>query len=353
VLFGLIPAVGLVGVILYLLAHPEKVEKWGSILYRILSVLPIIFRGARRQYVRLDVQGRINDFTRTVGTDAPYLAEQRVQVQWVEPNVDRKAFLREGKVVIRLRAVDPDDMNFVRGAYMFVSTSLLYKAKRYLARSHRDSIDLFVTTKLLEREKARVVSLFLDEYLHPKTKDVDSKITKYFDTYERMRRSGVFYAIFLQELQFLGDKVFGQRKDEAIIKEVHSLIEFLDRIAMRTVGTEMDLEFFGSYCRFAIVIVGRPFNITPGGEVWTNYVQTKLRPHEVETLYLVCPKENESTVNSIGDALSGDFEQYRKRHTKVRLFRQDGTTFEVEQCLMVLRKRNLAVFQPSARPPSP
>ncbi len=123
VLAGALAALGVTGAFAgWLYAHPEKAEKWVALSYLWGST---IFRFAHRQYVKHDLQGRVNEFTRSLWKEAPFLAARRLRVELTDGQVDRVAFLNEDAVFLRLRRSDPADTNFVHGAYMFVATSLL------------------------------------------------------------------------------------------------------------------------------------------------------------------------------------------------------------------------------------
>src|SRR5690606_6966345 len=97
--------------------NPEKLEKWASIFNKILSNFGGIFKSAHRRYVKHDLQSRINSFTKRVSKSAPYFENTQVAIEFVDVHQDRKAFLAEGKAIIRLRRDDPDDLNFVHGSY--------------------------------------------------------------------------------------------------------------------------------------------------------------------------------------------------------------------------------------------
>ena len=66
-------AVVATGVIAYLLTHPEKVDIWASLIYRMLNHLSTAFGFAQREYVRRDLQGRINRYVKRLSDDAPFL----------------------------------------------------------------------------------------------------------------------------------------------------------------------------------------------------------------------------------------------------------------------------------------
>jgi len=334
------------GAIIYLLLHPEKIEIWSSLVWRVLSNLGSIFSFAHKRYVKYDMQGRVNRFARGLSKDAPYLASNKVRVEWVSDDVTKKSFLEDGEVILRLKRDDPDDMNFVHGAYLFVSTSLLFKVKRYISQSQRQAVDLYVATELIEQEKPSVVDHFLEEYLHPSLVDTKSKTARYFDSFAKIDEGGFFYPVFLQELDFLGDKVFGGRRDDEIIREVSLLIEFLEPIATRRIGDEGDLDFMQEYCSFAVVIVGRPGKMTSSGDVYINFIRKNLVPKKFETIYVLGLWENRSVIGNICKAFSKTYERCGTRRSKVVL-RYGDESVEREQVLTVLRMKGVRVFQPS------
>jgi hypothetical protein len=337
----------LIIVVILLLLHPEKVDKWCALLWRLASAFGTLFRGAHKQYVRLDLQGRLNEFARGLEKDAPFLASTRVQIEWTDQDVTKKGFLDEGNVILRLKRNDTEQTNFVHGAYMFVSTSLLAKTKRYIAPSQRQSLDLYVTTDLLEKEKPSVLGLFLDAYLHPATAKADSKVSKYVDSFTKIDEAGLFQSVMLQELNYLGDKVFGRRQDDRIISEVDDLIEFLEILAGRKIGEESDLDFARDYCRFAIMIVGKPAKVSAGHAAYVEFVRRRLIPRRIETLYVLGLWENKEVLDSISERLDETYERVRTRRSKAVL-RYDDECTQCDQYLAVLRMKGVRIIQASA-----
>ena len=324
---------------------PERFDKWRAL---IVGWLSRIFGFFRKKYVQYDLQGRINTFVKQLKETAPYLADERVKLEWVDQATDRESLLREGGVILRLREKDDAERNFVHGAFMFVSRSLLFKTKRYISKTHRESIDLFVTTKLLEREKPSVVAMFLEDYLHPKTEAPDSKIVETFDSFDRLDKAGYFYPVFLQELSFLGDKVFGRRRDQKILKEVHGLVGFLDSLSQKPVGVDAEkgLDYCQDYCRFAVVIIGKPYNVASGETVWIRFILNKLMPKGVETLYLLGARANTDLIDAVAAGLKEHFEIWTSSQTKVQLRGSMGR-MRRDRYLIVLRRIGAHVFHAS------
>lgn len=334
------------GVILYLLFNPEKIEKWSALSWQLLSQFDTVFKSAHKRYLKHDLQGRINEFVKVIAKDAPFLAGTRVNVEWVQDDVTRKSFLEGDVVILRLRRSDSEEKNFVHGAYMAVSTSLLFKCKRYISPSQRESLDLYVTMKLLEREKAVVVDKFLEDFLHPKTADPKSKVNQYMNSFAKIDAGKLFYQILLQELEFLGGKVFGGRQSAVIIGECNSLIEFLEEVAIRKIGEAGDLNFYGHYCRFAIVIVGKPTKLTPSGETYITYIRKQLIPSNPETLYILGLFENKRIIDTICSVFEKLYERY-KDHRFKKILKYDQVLVEKKQYLVVLRRKGVGIFQAS------
>lgn len=199
--------VALVLVVLALLPNaPDAVEKWAALVWKVIFRL---FKVGHRRYVKLDLQSKLNDFTAHLAKEVPAVGDTSCRVEWAPPDLDRAAFFEDGKVIVRLRKDDPREENFIHGAHMYVATSLLRGVKRYLSQSQRESIDLFVTLKLLEREKMHLREIFLDEYVHPRTARSE-KLGPLLEVSETIDRAGLYFPLLVQELHFLGNKVFGR-----------------------------------------------------------------------------------------------------------------------------------------------
>lgn len=342
-----VPAVA----IIFLLFYPEKIEIWSSLLWKAISNIKQFAGFAHKRYVKHDLQGRINEFTKGLSKKAPYLASKQVQVQWTEAeDTSRDSFLRDGKVIVRLRRDDPTETNFVHATYLLVSANLLHKLKKYISPSQSQAVDLKVTTDLLRLEKPSTVDLFLEEYLHPKTIKAGAKIPQLLETFDKMDESGLFYQILLQELEFLGSKVFlsAKHKNTKIIVEVQQATEFLKRIAERKVGEDVPLDFKGEYCCFGVVIMGKKANITSSGDAYITYIRKALIPKGIDTLYIVGVQENKPVIDNVCMALEETFERHRSYGGEVTLvYEEDGEESRRlrRQYLVILRKKGIGPFQ--------
>ena len=278
--------------------------------------------------------------------------EAKLELHWVDANERRSSILKDGKVILRLRSNDPEDHNFVHASYLFVCGSLLPRAKRYLSVPQTEGVDLFVTSKILKEEKPNVVGFFLDEYLHPKVdKALSNRLGQLLDDFETVDEAGLFFPVFVQELEFIGDKIFGRRRDTLIAGEVNDLVLFLRKVAMRQIGDESDLHFDRSYCRFRLMIIGKPIKLFYSIEPYLHFIRCEIIPRDFDTLYIMARKESKTQIDNICMQIGHAFIVTRSLFIQTPLRYREGT-FLTDQYIVVLRKRQSMHTHESAKSPS-
>lgn len=331
-----------------ILNNPEKVEKWLALLWKVLLKLNIAARFAHKKYTLHDFQGRVNQFVKHHSKEMPGFQVKQVKLDWIERDIKREAFLEADRVVVRVRRNDLHHENFVKAVYLFVSTSLLYRAKRYISPPQGRAIDLFVSAEIFREQKPEIVDHFLEQYLHPQIDDGSEKVTTYFEQFDILSKAGLFFPVFLQEMDHLGQKVFGNRRSQDIVTEVQGLIDFLETLALRRVGDEqVDLNFVQHYCRFAIVIVGKQAKITQSVTPYVNFVREGLHNYNLDTVYLIGRLENEERIKLICKELADIYDLVAtKRVAKVLLYGEERR--KIHGFVAVLRSKTRALYVSSA-----
>ena len=339
---GSVPTIIVISLFIYV--FPNQAEKWASIIFKIFSYIK---RSLHRKHIQYDLQGRINVYIGKMRKQIPFLSTTRIKINWVDPSSERKSFIENDQVVLRLRKDDPNDQNFIHGTYMFVSSSLLFKSKRYISPSQREAIDLYVTSRIIESEKPGVLGFFLDEYLIPRTKQPEAKVSVYLDDYAIIdQKGGLFGPVYLQELKFLGEKVFGRRNESEIIGEVDSLIQFLKSVATRQVGDiKTDLKFIGPNCRMEIVIVGRPEKLDLV-ERWLTYIEKALVNRGIESIYVLSRYENKEIVREICNHFEDEYRCERRVRFNRSLYHKNRIEPSIGY-MEVLRKKEIPIIHPS------
>lgn len=329
----IIPFFGGGGLVLFILFFfPEKVEKWSVMLWKIIYFL--IKRGEKR-IVAHDIQARVNEFSKSLKKEITNFEPVGISIQWVSDKETPAEFFKENKLTIRMRQHADQNRNFVYASMIFISKTLLRKTKNYLSRSQRESIDLFVGKKLFEKEKPQVVDQFFEDYFSTKALS-SNKIMDLLEKYEIINKVGLFFPVLVQELIFLGQKVFYKPKSEKIITEVKRFVDFLQKYAGREVGEkEIPKNFEGTYCRCGIVIVATRLKRETGDfDPFVNYIK-KLIEMKIENIYLIGPasRDNREFIDQISIEIQRRFglEKYAskkyKAKIKVRGERKEANTY--------------------------
>lgn len=336
---GATGATGLFVILIFL--FPGKVEKWQAIIWGWIESAGLLYKTANKEKIRHSIQGNVSEFTRDLSLELPQFNPPGVKIEWVEQVASRKAFIENGKAVIRLRRKDPNNENTVSACLLFVSQILLHRPSRYLAPTQRQAVELFVGYKFLERQPTEVFDAFIDKWLYPGIEKGNEKIGEYFERFKTIDKSQFFLPIFLQELVYMGEKVFNRKRDDSIEKEVDGALKFLEAHSARRTGEKIDAPYFnGDACRFAIMIVGITSNIDEERyDIYLKYIREELIPCKVETIYMIGPVKNASFMRELAEKVDDEFYSPFSKNYNVIIHDHEGKEKRVDNFLIVLRHK--------------
>lgn len=326
----------------YYLRKPEKFEKLIALLSKYGRN---IFKFAEYRYVKYDIQGTINDYIARANRKTPHMPKVKADIKWVDKNQTQDAFINDEKIVIRMQKSDNQNKNLINATMAFVSKGFLQRAKHYVSKTQRESIDLFVCYDILKNERSDILEQFVTDYLQKGFEN--DKTSGFFEQYFNINNAGLFYPVFVQELTFIGSKAISKKKDtQHIIEEVKKLIAFLVSFAKREIGQDTVSEYNGLYSKFAIRIVGKAFKVKKEGErVYVNNIK-KVAP-DVETLYLIGARDNVKFIRSVFNKCKDEID-YSCIHQRpfVAILRKEEQEVKADSFIMVCRNNKIKVYEP-------
>jgi len=331
------PVAIIITILILLIKYPEKVEKWISILLRFFH---IITRKGGRAFTAFDIQGRINEFSKFLKNELPSFNQIGIRVHWITEKETPSEFISKNRLVIRMREHPNQNKNFVNASMIFISKALLTKVKKYLSKSQKESIDLFIAKKLFDKEKPAVKDQFFDDYFSIKALSSD-RIMQLIEKYNIIDKVGLFYPVLIQELNFLGEKIFYKQKSFSIVEDVKAFINFLVNYANRDVGEEkIPKNFEGVFCRCGIVIIARSSKVAVGDtKPFIHYIK-KLLEHKLENIYLIgsAYKINKDFIDQISLEVQKDL-NLSKYFSKIynAQIKIHGVRIETKSYLVLLR----------------
>ena len=168
-------------------------------------------------------------------------------------------------------------------------------------------------------------------------------VDKLYAKFEKIDTCGLFFPVFITEMTFLGEKIFGKGVNRnKIYKEVDDLVSFLLTLANRKTGEFSNLEHGGEYSKFAIRIVGKQYKIEEEGkQIYINNIRQITQP--IETLYLIGNPYNKKIIDEISfDLIEDDvWKIFHKVASKAKLRTSGGEEFDVKNYIISLRKNLL------------
>jgi hypothetical protein len=338
--YGLSPIVLVILGIFIALHYQEEIQKYSVFFWKIIG---IFWKKAEKKIVSNDIESRVNKFTKSLKQEMANFEPIGVQIQWVEEGESPSEFFSDGRLIIRMREHQNQNKNFVYASMVFISKAVLTKAKRYISKTQKESLDLFIGKKLFEKEKPQIIDQFFEDFFSPKM-DVE-KIGELVEKYTVLDKTALFFPVLVQELTFLGEKVFWKRRDDIIITEVNRLIGFLEDYANREVGVEELPKYFdGVYCRCSIVIIGKYFrrelrNI----DLYTNHIDS-LTSQKIENVYIIGPasKDNVEFIDKIVRNIEqrGLLEKYTEPRVYKAEIKSGGRRKLTDRYILLLRNPN-------------
>lgn len=327
--------------VIYFIKHPEVVDKWLALFSKYAK---FVYKKWEYTYIKRDVQSTVNGYVSKLTEKVPNLLVKRVTLEWVDDNITAEQFVKNDMLVMRMHKSNNQDLNIVNATFTFVSHSLLLKAKSYIAKYQKNAIDLYVSYKILEREKAQLLQTYVQEIL--KEGLSNAKTNDFYGKFFDIDRAGIFFPVFVTEMTFLGEKVFGNRRnDQELFDEVSSLVMFLYKYANRKLHEESISEFTGNYCKFAIRIVGMSVRIQTEGE--GIYIRNITQiPSSIETIYIMGSKDNRNFIDNIVAECqkSINYDIYNTYEYPAILKDTNSRDYKSENYLTILRSRNVKYY---------
>lgn len=320
--------------------YQNEIQKYSVWFWRFIR---FFWKKAEKKIVSNDIEGRVNSFSKSLSKEMVNFDPVGVEVQWIEEGESPAHFFDDARLVVRMRQHTSQNKNFVYASMVFISACVVPKAKKYISKSQRESLDIFVGKKLFEKEKPMVAQQFFDDYFSPKMDK--EKVAELVEKYNLIDKVALFFPVLVQELTFLGEKVFWRKREAQIMTEVNRLIDFLQDYANREIGDETTLNNFqGAYCRCGIMLIGKSFKRELGDiQPYTSYIES-LADNMIENIYIVGPATpaNIDFITRIVREVEqkGVLEQYAKPQTHTALVKSGGQRKPIKSYILTLRNPN-------------
>lgn len=258
IVYLIVSSLGGAGIIILLLLwivhNIDKYERLLSYLFRGLS-----FLNKKWEYSRAatDIQATINSASREVNEKGANILPHAMKVEFLQKAQGVETFMRKGEIIVTLGRSKDRDCDLMVSALAYIKKDLIPNTRAYIDGRMMKATDYTVTRDILiSTKRDAAVSLFLQSCLEPAFKAMPALKDDCL-ILEEINKIGFFYHIFLTQLKFFGEKLFPTVPTAAAKNEVRAFAKFLQDIAMRERGEEVNLDFVRTRMRVKVMLVAK------------------------------------------------------------------------------------------------
>jgi len=190
----------------------SKISKWYS------------HRSLVKAAISNDIEAVINETVLELKDELPEGWFHKFKIEWVKN--ENIAYLKDGESIIRLRPMESQDLNLLRGVFHFFSTSLFPKTKDIVPNITRNAITIQLSKRTIKEHKPYLSDKFDDEIIEYEI-NKHPEILNYLDSFERLDRRGFFTGALLREIDYTASQIRFSSARLDFEKEILAIIEHM------------------------------------------------------------------------------------------------------------------------------
>lgn len=295
-----IPSALLLAFLVFFVTNPDKLYFW---LGKALGLLGWARKSIRERAAAAQIEGQVNSFRESVQSQAEGVLPYGLRLQW-HSQVDPETFVQADNVIVRMACQTNPERNLVTSALAYCSRAVVPRARPYLERSLLRSVDLVVTKKMLAHANAHSsLEYFWDSVYEPECRG-DSAIQRYCVVMDGLDEKGFFTRILLREFLEFGVRIYPRalRDSERFAQESKAFVKYLDVLALRGPGEEVELSFVRDHIRMGVVLIARPKTLALAGlDPYIKWLRT-YKVRDAHAVYICARSYNIPVARNVAQA---------------------------------------------------
>lgn len=289
-----------VGLLIYFLMNPAKVEKWSAIIAGLVEKSSA--RAARRGAAS-EIQAAASKYVKDTGSEdiLPY----GLKINWVKENiVESYVDKKHERIMVIMQYKKSRSRNFVTAIREYTSKTFISSVRHDVPRQIVTAAELVMVEKIIRAERKDAMDIFRDEVLPSQIGD-DRELDALHKSLKRIEGLGFFENIFLNEILIARDalKTFDD-SDKA--SELDALIDFLTLFHKRAPGEDITLEHNRRLFRLSVILVAKTSSMLAGGTDLYAKRASKSLSQGLRSVYVTGTKDDRKYVVKVVDRISDD-----------------------------------------------
>lgn len=308
-LLGLLATVGIpLGLVVYVLLWPEKVEKLAGWLWRGIGLLK---SSADKRAVSHQVEGTINDgrarMLRRAPEGFPEIVAGKLALKWTTAD-EVRAVLRDEGVVVFMRRSEHHEENVAHALVAYVPKAVIAVGRRYTDKPTMRAADLILAKALLTiGAGGAALDVFYEHHVQPAIAG-DDLMEKRLGDMDEIDLNGYLLRILLPELHEVGRQLHPGYADAAVLRDTAMFARWLGDLARRPPGDDtVPLAYRGTMIRVVVVLVANRARLEGEGiEPYRKRAKSLIYSGDYDAVYLLARDAHIPAVESIYERLAKD-----------------------------------------------
>lgn len=184
------------------------------------------------------------------------IPDVNVKINWIDKSEQTAILSGSGTLILHLQETDDQTQNILAATALAVRKIVCPTLRPMITETLSTAMDLALIKKNAQLIGKHAFPVFQDKFLAPLING-NKDITDKYKLLLEIDDFGIFVSIFIEELAILGDRCFstGDASDKS--HEVTSFLEFLLRLARRSVREEIPLEFTSRNIKVGILLLAK------------------------------------------------------------------------------------------------
>lgn len=219
-----------------------------------------------------DIRGHVNLEIAKFRDYLPSGWASDIDIDWIDKETVTE-LVDDKRIVVRIRPVENQDLNFVNAAYHALRTSFFPKTQAVIPRPHYEASVLHVCRNIAQSRSDDTKTVFEDYILEPAIRR-HNRIPNHLDDYAHLEKRGFFAGTFLRELHLMAaDARFTGARNTVTEETSQILTHIKDFIAGYDAEDDMPESAWtnnGNASRYAILLVAHPVKAQSGIDQYVN-----------------------------------------------------------------------------------
>ena len=290
----------IVGLLVYFLINPVKVEKWSGM---IAGLFEMANTRAARHSMASEVQSAATAYIKS--TNSKDVLPYGLKIEWVkEDMVESYVDKQHDDVVVIMQYRKNRSRNFVIAIREYTSKAFIPTIRHDIPPQLVTAAELIVQEKIIRAERNDALEIFKTETL-PLQIGTNQEVDASHKALKRIEELGFFENIFLNEILVASEAL--KTFDEHLkTEELYSLIDFLNTFYKREPGEDITLEHNKKMFKLGVILVARSVIILAGG---TNRYAKRAKTsvsRGLRTVYVTGTKDDRKYVARVVDHISSE-----------------------------------------------